>query len=161
MRRLSFLSLCLLLALTACSAQPVQGDYQLYFPSASYVDGPALGCEPISLGDGALPVEALVSALLSGPQDTDLYSPFPRGVALRSWYVKDGLLHINLSEQYGGLSGISLTLADYSIALTLCQLPGVSGVSITVENDPIPFRYRQILSTDDVLLTDLPGDAGE
>ena len=43
-------------------------------------------------------------------------------------------------------------LADYTIVLTLCQLSGIEGVTISVANDPMPFRYRQTMTPDDILL---------
>ena len=141
-----------LLVLTACSSSSRSGDYLLYFPNTSYLETTALGSEKTDLPEDVPVEEALIKALLAGPSTEGLTSPFPRNVTLRSWHLRDNVLHINLSEQYSGLSGISLTLADCSIALTLCQLEHVEGVSITVENDPIPFRYRQILTPQDILL---------
>jgi len=147
------------LLLPACSSvSHTEGSYLLYFPNASYLETTALGTQPVDLSEELPAEEALICALLAGPSDTNLVSPFPKNVTLRSWYVRDEVLHINLSEQYGGLSGITLTLADCSITLTLCQLEHIKGVSITVENDPIPFRYRQILTPQDILLpTAAPG----
>lgn len=151
--------LIVLLLLTSCAAPERAGGWKLYFPTASYTGGPAL--VPQSLDPARAPdPEGLLRCLLAGPEEEGLYSPFPPGVFLRSWYQEDGVVHIDLSEAYGGLSGMELTLADYSIALTLCQLPGVEGVSITVENDPMLFRYRQVLSPGDVLLDDLPAGDG-
>lgn len=159
MKRICLGVLCLLLALAACGAPEEEGEYSLYFLPTSYAAGPALTAQAFSPDPDRPVEEALIAALLSGPEDKALLtSPFPGGVSLRSWSVREGLMHINLSEQYGGLSGMALTLADYSIALTLCQLPHVEGVSITVENDPMPFRYRQVLTAEDVILTDLPQD---
>ena len=147
----------LLLSLAACSSSaPPVGEYLLYFPKTSYLEPAALGTQSVDLPEGLPAEEALINALLAGPTSEGLTSPFPRNVTLRSWYLRDRVLHINLSEQYGGLSGISLTLADCSIALTLCQLEHIDGVSITVENDPIPFRYRQVLTPQDILLATAP-----
>ena len=143
-----------LLLLTACAAPMPEPEWKVYFPTVSFTDGPALASEPMETAQ-APSREALIQRLLAGPSSGELYSPFPKGVSLRSWYESDGILHISLSEQYGGLSGMALTLADYSIALTLCQIPGVEGVSIMVENDPMAFRYRQTLTPEDILLTDL------
>lgn len=155
MKKSLALATLLALFLSACTPSSQPEGLQLYFPTSSYLEGSALGSESAGIDPQDATVDTLITALLSGPEDPDLTTPFPKGVALRSWYAEEGILHINLSEPYGGLSGISLTLADYSIALTLCQLDEVSGVSITVENDPIPFRYRQVLTPDDILLTDL------
>lgn len=150
--RLLLLTALLALLLSACTSSDGPGDYLLYFPNTSYLEGSALGTQPMTLPENAVPEEALIAALLGGPTDSGLKSPFPAGVTLHSWYLKEGVLHINLSEQYGGLSGVRLTLADASIALTLCQLDHVEGVSITVTNDPLPYRYRQILTPQDILI---------
>ena len=40
------------------------------------------------------------------------------------------LLTLSLSEQYGGLADVSLTLADYCLVLTLSQVDGVDAVQI-------------------------------
>ena len=152
--------LALLLLLPGCSsAGKKEHDHLLYFPYASYLETFALGTQPATPKEGLPIEEALIAALLAGPSDENLVSPFPKNVTLRSWYVRDGILHLNLSEQYGGLSGIALTLADCSITLTLCQLEQITGVSITVEKDPIPFRYRQILTPQDILFTTSPSNS--
>ena len=78
-----------------------------------------------------------MAALLSGPQSAELRSPFPSGVRLRSWRLEEGVLRLDLSEAYGGLSGVDLTIADYCIVLTLCQVEGVEAVDITVEGEPV------------------------
>lgn len=158
-QRLSIL-LCVLLLLTSCTTPETKEGWKLYFPAISYTGGPALVPQTLDLGETPSP-ETLIRLVLAGPRGTKLYSPIPQGVSLRSWYQEGGILYINLSEQYGGLSGMALTLADYSITLTLCQLPGIDGVFITAENNPIPFRYRQVLSPQDVLLSDISaGRAG-
>ena len=149
---ISLLFLLLLLASCTSERKASSSEYVLYFPNTSYLETTALGTQPVALPENIPPEEALIHALLAGPTAEFLTSPFPRQVTLRSWSIREGVLHINLSEQYGGLSGIDLTLADCSITLTLCQLEHINGVSITVENDPIPFRYRQILSPQDILL---------
>ncbi|UQT50470.1 GerMN domain-containing protein [Flavonifractor plautii] len=59
--------------------------------------------------------------------------PLPRGVRLLSWELEEGRLHLDLSEQYGGLSGVDLTVADACLTLTLCQVEGVESVYVTVE----------------------------
>ena len=161
MKRLSILLLALLLVPAACGRASTAPSghpegHVLYFQPASYTAGAALVPQGVELSPDIPEAEALITALLSGPTEKGLLSPFPKGVTLHSWAMQEDILHVNLSEEYGSLPGMDLTLADYAIALTLCQLDGVEGVTITVENDPIPFRYRQILQPRDILLTDLP-----
>lgn len=66
-----------------------------------------------------------------------------------SWEVEEGRLHLDLSEQYGGLSGVDLTVADACLTLTLCQVEGVESVYVTVEGREIPYRRVQQLGPDD------------
>ena len=99
----------------------------------------------------------VLAALLAGPVQEDLYSPFPRGVALQSctWdEERPGVLLVDLSEQYGALADISLSLADYAIALTLSQADGVEGVEITARGHSVSYRSNQLLSAQEAVLWD-------
>ena len=98
----------------------------------------------------------LMEALLRGPENDDgLYAPFPKGVRIRDIVIDEetDTAWVNLSEQYGGLAGFDLSVADYCIALTLCQLPGVDTVKVLVDGESIPYRDRQELQAGDVLLS--------
>ena len=92
--------------------------------------------------------------MLAGPGDEGLRSPFPRNTTLKSWSWGDeeGRLRVVLSEQYSGLTDISLTLADHCIALTLCQLEGVDSVEIITSGYSSVYRGRQVLTGEDALL---------
>ncbi len=157
MKRILFLTICLGLLLSACKpGEEGKGEreYDLYFRPDDYTSGAALCPQRVEIPADQPQEEALLTALLEEPARQNLRTPFPPGVELHSWTLdKEGILHVNLSEEYGGLSGMDLTLADYSIALTLCQLDTVKGVSITVETNIIPFRYHQLLRPEDVFLT--------
>lgn len=159
-KRLVPLLCALLTLLSGCITANLseQEGYPVYFASAT-LGGPALRSEPHVLDEDGDPIQGLLFALLAGPDAEDLTSPFPDGVRVRSTSLDgDGLLTVDLSERYGGLSGVDLTIADYAIALTLCQLPQVEAVSITVEGDPIPFRDRQVLRSADVVFFGREGE---
>lgn len=139
----------LLVLLGSCSAPPAgRGDYQLYFTSTA-VQGPALLSEPYE-GQETPGAAELLAALLDGPTQEGHASPFPPGVTLREWRLEEGVLTVNLSEQYGGLTDISLTLADYCIVLTLGQLEGVEAVEITVADRTVGYRSHPLLRPDEV-----------
>ena len=99
--------------------------------------------------------ESLMNSLLAGPESSALSSPFPAGVAVLDLETDDasGTVLVNLSEQYGSLSGIDLTVADYCIVMTLCQIPQISCVRVLVEGEPIPYRNRQNMKSTDLLLS--------
>jgi germination protein M len=113
----------------------------------------AVGSEPCELPETGDRVEEMMDLLLAGPTSEELVSPFPEGVTLKNWSVEDGVLKLNLSEQYNSLSGIGLTIADYCITLTMCQLPKINTVIISVEGELISFRDHQTLRVSDVLLS--------
>lgn len=160
------LAACLVLALlcAACGARPAregpaEGEAAVWFlTQVNGEKGSALVPEYRPLPGETEGVEGLLELLFSGPEDPLLTSPFPRGTAVRSWRMEGDLALVDLSEAYGGLFGAGLSLADGCIVLTLCQLPQVGRVYLTVEGRPRPFR-DQVLSAGDFLLEN--GAGGE
>lgn len=159
--------LCLLLAfllfLPACGRgeeREAEEGARLWFAvdsrQADYGHGPALDSQPYQ-GEEPLEPEELLSALLAGPTQEGLRSPFPRGVTLRQcrWdEERPGVLLVDLSEQYGALADISLTLADCCIVLTLSQAEGVEAVEITAGGRQVSYRSHQVLSAEEAVLWD-------
>ena len=133
--------LALALLLSSCGAnrpeQGAPGQYSLYFRTND--TGTVLGREYRTLPQGE-EIEELVKLLLAGPEDGELVSPFPRGTALNRWRLEGDTVALDLSEAYGGLSGVDQTLADACLVLTLCQLDQVERISLTVEGRPRPFQ---------------------
>ncbi len=160
---------CLLAALllqTACGGENSAGEggkYRLYF-LAQTESGPALETESWSPEDGGeAEPEQLLQALLAGPASENLASPFPRGTTLLSCGWDDeteGNLLIRLSEQYSGLTDVSLTLADYAIVLTLGQLESVKSVQISATGLPADYRSHQLLVPEEAELETLPIPSG-
>ena len=111
-----------------------------------------------ALPPGQRALDGLIRTLLAGPEGEGLASPFPRGTSLRGWRQENGVVTLDLSEAYGGLSGVELTLADACIVLTLCRLEDVEAVYLTVDGRPRPFR-DQVLTPADFLLEE--GEPGE
>jgi spore germination protein GerM len=147
-----------LLGLCACSAKQEQRSaYVLYFPVSRDVQhGPALETQPIVREKDAPPPtpEALIQALLAGPTQEGLMTPFPKGTVLLSLAREGGAFSIRLSEPYSGLTDISLTLADYAIVLTLAQLEGVETVEIRSAEMAATYRSHQLLRPEEAVLTD-------
>lgn len=163
-------SMCLLLALVClvgCSPvqdqpKPSGSSYGLWFAADTAADKEhedhpfAVEFEPRAW-EAVPPVGILLDALLAGPESADMASPFPSGVEVRSVQLDHGTstILVDLSEQYASLSGFDLTVADYCITKTLCQISGVETVRILVEGEPLPYRNRQDLQEDDLMLTDV------
>lgn len=104
--------------------------------------------------DGAETVSALLRALLNGPPpDSELTAVIPEDTEVVGWSMEGRVVHLELSEAYAQLSGVDLTLADYCITLTLCQLGRVDGVRITVSNGGPAFQDRRVLRAGDVIFS--------
>lgn len=93
----------------------------------------------------------LVSRLLEGPKTKQLRAAIPDETLLLSFRLNKAHATVNLSAAYGSLSGIELSIADYSIALTLVQIPGIQTVSVTVRGQELDYREIHNFSKSDVL----------
>ena len=144
-----------LAALWGCAAGgggPEDGAYRIWFSALDDRSARvAVGYELRQLPEDQPPVEALMEELLTGPEGQELTSPFPTGARLLGWSLEAGELHLDLSGQYGGLTGVDLTVADACLALTLCQAPGVESVYVTVEGGEVPYRPIQQVGRSDIL----------
>lgn len=133
--------------------------YQLYFTVRDLTEadgGDALQTEEYVLDDQTRPPEEtarlLIEALLRGPTDPALTSPIPGGTTLAALERQGTEVHVDLSSDYGSLSGVALSLADYAITMTLTQLPDVARVRITVRGEDLDYRSRQVFLARDILL---------
>ena len=72
--------------------------------------------------------------------------------SLISWELSDGLLTLNLSEQYGGLADVSLALADYCLVLTMSQIAGVDSVQIQSDGHTYHSRSHQTMTSQEAVL---------
>lgn len=149
------LALCLLVGTGCGESRPEDaGEYVLYFRAVEEGHGPALKGEPYT---GQLTPEAMVRALLAGPTEESLRSPFPRGVTLNGCAFdqnQPGRLKLSLSERYGELTDIDLTLADYCLVLTLSQLEEVETVEIISGGHAASYRSHAVLSAAEAVLSD-------
>ena len=147
-------ALLALAALWGCAAggeDSEDGAYRLWFSAMEDRYAlEAVACEPAELPEGLPPALGLTEALLAGPEGQNLASPFPAGVRLLDWSLEDGTLWLDLSEQYGSLTGVDLTVADACLVLTLTQAPGVETVYVTVEGEELPYRPIQRMTAADV-----------
>lgn len=143
----------ILLVSTGCVSSHTAGGIQLdiyYCVPSDKAYGPSVQAETDSVPEASVP--AIVDRLFEGPDSPELISIIPEGTTLQSWTLEAGNLKLDLSEAFGRLTGISLTRAEYCIALTLTQLDGVDTVSITVDGQMIPGCGVEKMSEKDVVL---------
>lgn len=148
MKKLSIVLAALLLA-AGCEGGQEQGAlcYPVYFRA---LEGEAaLAAEERTLPPDMDPAEGLLRCLLEGPETEGLTRTIPTAVTIRSFSLEGGVLEVDFSSRYASLSGIDLTLADYSVVRTLSQLEEVETVVITVDNQPLLYRDHQELTAAD------------
>ncbi len=147
-----------LLLLSACALleggeeSPPEGAYKVYYAVTGEQSTVQVVDWEYRIPSGEDPPSALAELVLSQPEKAGLASPAPSGTRLLSCQQEEGQLRLDLSEQYGGLSGVDLTVANSCLTLTLCQLEGVEEVYITVEGEPLPYQTMRTMGKDDVLL---------
>lgn len=157
----SALAALLLLPCAGCGGQEeAEGTEYVLYTVSLRTDAPSGSI--FSAGDTLLLEEetdtesaarALVSALLEANSGL-----FPEGTRLQHSFCVDGVLTLSFSEEYGQLSGVRLTEAEYALTLTLCQLDGVDGVRILLEGTQIPVGPSGVLTPEQVLEDGEPED---
>lgn len=151
------LALCLL---GGCLSAQQGTACQVYFWNQELGQGPVLQGETRMLPEGEDPVAFLLACLLEGPQEEGLSRTIPNGVTLKNWKLENGVLSVDFSSWYGSLSGIALTLADYSVVLTLTQLEDVEAVEITAGGEQLLYRDHQRLTAKDAWVAGLAEENG-
>ena len=101
-----------------------------------------------------LSTEEIVSLYLAGPQSQSYRSPFPDGTALVSMQISADTIYITLNDRYADLSGLSLSLANTSIAQTLLELTTAEKIILTCESKPLGGSSRIEIMQEDLLLVD-------
>ncbi len=75
--------------------------------------------------------------LLSGSDSDNFIKTLPDNTELLSLSVKDGVANVDFSAEFTSYNGIDEILARFSVIRTLCDIPGITKVSITVEGKPL------------------------
>lgn len=109
--------------------------------------GELIQSEKIAINDESKIISEKLDALFHGPSRDDLRSPFPHGTKVLSYSLKNGEITIELSEEYGMLSGIDEIIADYCIVLTLCSVDEILFVTIRVAGE----IKKNRMTSDDVM----------
>ncbi len=155
-KRMAAWLILLLCLLAACGQKnATRGSYQIYFlPDRQTGYGSALAAQEWE-GTGTPQNEELMQALLDGPTQEGLVSPFPRGVSVQALEIEGNTICVTLSEQYSGLTDVSQTLADACIVMTLCQLPGIEAVEISTDGFWASRPASRILTPEQLELSSL------
>ncbi len=158
MKRSLSLLLVFLLLLSGCFAAQNSSSLCVYRVIAPeyQTTGSLVHAETVYPAETESPLSALLRALQTDSQDARAYNPLS-GIRILDCTVADGTATLFLSEEYLHRSGMDKTLCDACCTLTLCALPDIDRLSISVSDEII----TQNLTLSDIS-TDLVGsETGE
>jgi germination protein M len=75
--------------------------------------------------------------LEEGPKDSNNVAVLPEGTRFNSVSVADGLARVDFSKQFINASGVDEIMARFSVVSTLCDIPGIEKVLITVGGEAL------------------------
>ncbi|MEG2377911.1 MAG: GerMN domain-containing protein [Clostridia bacterium] len=161
MRKIVALSLLLAL-LCSCSTintTPMPADshnrwIDIYYVARSADTSPSISSEPCEIvsGDIYTMAHALLDMLKKPPVRNDYSPPIPHDTSVISMNLVDGNFTIVFSKEYARLSGVSRTLSDACIALSLSKNFG-SVTRITIRIHGVPGETE--LNADALVLDEL------
>ena len=147
--------LCLLFALWGCTdgKAPIEipdGSTPVYYLTDWKINDQTdtvLSARYPIVGEDDPVAFCLEQLFLQPPEEEGLLSAFPPGAHVVSYEIDEGLLTLNLSDEFGKLSGTSKTLAAACLTMTLYALPEVGGVRLLVDASPWPSEDNDRLSS--------------
>jgi spore germination protein GerM len=132
-----------------------------------YLQAPDVPGEPARLQAVSRDIDddpdAVMAALLAGPNTTEFDDSYRSGLppglqVLGITRQSRGVVRLNLDDAIATLRGDELILALAQIVYTLTDVSGVTGVSITVEGNEVPWPASNgELQTDPLTVYDFPG----
>ena len=96
----------------------------------------------------------VLNVYLKGPESGDLRSPFPAGLKTVSTAMEQSTAYITVTEELGSLSGLELTLACASLAMTCLELTGAETVVISADGALLDGQKSITLDANTLLLLD-------
>lgn len=130
-------AILLCFTLSACLGNKETKSINVYFKDAQSGE---LTIEQIKYNGSQNTVDMANFALkhlFEGPSNNKLMKTLPEETSLLSLSVKDGVATVDFSREFSSYSGIDDLLARFSVVSTLCDIPGITEVSITIEGNPL------------------------
>ena len=155
-KRTRFLCLILLLLLCGCNEQhSPQEPVRFLYPNAQLRYGTADGAFSYEIREGAaLQLEELLSLYLRGPVTDDLSQPFPDSVSVAQLRVEDRQAVLVLSDEYAELSGLSLSVANTCLSVTVMELTNTDSVRISCLSKSLDGEREVLLTKQSIILYD-------
>lgn len=128
-RTIGFVLAALLLLCCGCSAEQeeIQVPVDYYYPYTIdqivyNEERQCMDCEPHESKGHEKDLSYLLNEYFKGPNRADLASPFPKNLTVTSLEITGDILVLELSREFGQLSGLNLTIACACITQTCFAL---------------------------------------
>ena len=82
-------------------------------------------------------IDVVLNDMCSEVEDSEYKSPFPEGVSVKAWELKDGRLKLYFGKSYNNMDSTSELLLRAALVQTFVQLDGVNYVEIYVADQPL------------------------
>lgn len=157
------LALLMVLSLAACSTpkQELKDPVTFYYRRSEPVYGQSDGVvapEQREAQGHKDDLDWLLAEYFSGCTSEELHIPFPKGTSVTDWSIADNTLTVVLSENFGQLSGVDLTVACSCISMTFLELAEVEAVEICAENSRLNGEESLLFTADTFHLSDYDSD---
>ncbi len=145
-----FLALIMLALLCGCSAIRSKDSVTFYYRNAQYQFGTpsgAIGSEKREISGQKNNLTYLNTLYMLGPADEKLELPFPAGTKIKSAYLNEGNVTIELAPG-GSMSDSAFTLGCTCLALNNFALTDAATVTIVTEKKSLTIARDSAVLTD-------------
>lgn len=97
---------------------------------------------------------AILDVYLQGPKAEGLRSPFPVGLKTVATTMEQNTAYITVTEELASLSGLELTLACASLAMTCLELTGAETIVISADGALLDGQKSITMDANTLLLLD-------
>ncbi len=128
----------MLSALSGCSQGETEDTDKTYVYYLD-TDGAALVKREIRYGDADIYtcIASVLEKLQAEPDSQNYVSPFPLGVAVKTWELHEGTLILHFNAQYNRMETAEEVLLRAAVVRSLIQIDGVDQVEFYVEDAPL------------------------
>ena len=136
-----FMALLMLCSLSACFRYEDGGkELNIYFKN-SFSNALSPEKTPYKGEDDANDMAQFVlTRLLEGPQAQGNLAVIPEGTKLNTVEIRGTTANVDFSREFLNAEGTDELLARFAVVSTLCDIPNIDGVLITVTGEPLVSR---------------------
>lgn len=133
-----FLCLAMTVSMTACfGSNKSETELNIYFKDLKSNELTVEKAEYTLSQNTVDMANFVMSKLKEGPQSTSLARTIPQNTEILDISIKNESAAVNFSKEFSQLKGYELLIARFSVVRTLCDVPGITSVLITVDGEAL------------------------